>query len=156
MPTKIVVPELGESVLEATVGHWRKKEGDRVSPGEVVVELETDKVDLEVGAEQAGVLVKIERKEGEDVRIGDVLGLIEEQASGTQPSNGSGAQTQSTLAPATSQAGIPEPGSPRHRNLLLLNQRRRNLKSRRKRGVSRRGRFPRHQRAAWRGRKAWT
>lgn len=112
MPTKIVVPELGESVLEATVGHWRKKEGDRVSPGEVVVELETDKVDLEVGAEQAGVLVKIERKEGEDVRIGDVLGLIEEQAPGTQPSNGSGAQTQSTLAPATSQAGIPEPGQP--------------------------------------------
>src|SRR5579875_2611627 len=52
--------------------------------------------------------------------------------------------------------GSPSQGSPRHRNLLLLNQRRRNLKSRRKRGVSRRGRFPRHQRAAWRGRKAWT
>ncbi|MGH9403448.1 MAG: 2-oxoglutarate dehydrogenase complex dihydrolipoyllysine-residue succinyltransferase [Terriglobia bacterium] len=78
MPTKIVVPELGESILEATVGRWRKKEGDPVSLGEVVVELETDKVDLEVGAEQAGVLAKIERKEGEDVRIGDVLGLIDE------------------------------------------------------------------------------
>lgn len=88
MPTKIVVPELGESVLEATVGHWRKKEGERVSPGEVVVELETDKVDLEVGAEQAGVLSRIERKEGEDVRIGDVLGLIDESAAPSTPGNG--------------------------------------------------------------------
>ncbi|MDE3180731.1 MAG: 2-oxoglutarate dehydrogenase complex dihydrolipoyllysine-residue succinyltransferase [Acidobacteriota bacterium] len=78
MPTKIVVPELGESVLEATVGRWRKKQGDLVSPGEVVVELETDKVDLEVGAEKAGVLAKIEHNEGDDVRIGDVLGLIED------------------------------------------------------------------------------
>jgi 2-oxoglutarate dehydrogenase E2 component (dihydrolipoamide succinyltransferase) len=84
MPAKIVVPELGESVLEATVGHWRKKEGDHVTPGDVVVELETDKVDLEVGAEQEGVLAKIERKEGEDVRIGDVLALIED-AAGKQP-----------------------------------------------------------------------
>ncbi|HTV54872.1 MAG TPA: 2-oxoglutarate dehydrogenase complex dihydrolipoyllysine-residue succinyltransferase [Terriglobia bacterium] len=80
MSTNIIVPELGESVLEATVGHWRKKEGDRVTPGEVVVELETDKVDLEVGAEQEGVLAKIARKEGEDVRIGDVLGVIEAAA----------------------------------------------------------------------------
>ncbi|MGH9445207.1 MAG: biotin/lipoyl-containing protein, partial [Terriglobia bacterium] len=88
MPAKIVVPELGESVLEATVGHWRKKEGDRVSPGEVVVELETDKVDLEVGAEHDGVLAKIERKEGEDVRIGDVLGVIEDAAPAAKEADG--------------------------------------------------------------------
>ncbi len=88
MPAKIVVPELGESVLEATVGHWRKKEGDRVSPGEVVVELETDKVDLEVGAEHDGVLAKIERKEGEDVRIGDVLGVIEDAAPAAKEAGG--------------------------------------------------------------------
>jgi 2-oxoglutarate dehydrogenase E2 component (dihydrolipoamide succinyltransferase) len=86
MATKILVPELGESVLEATVGQWRKKEGDHVTPGEVVVELETDKVDLEVGAEQEGVLAKIERKEGEDVRIGDVLGLIQDSA-GARPAS---------------------------------------------------------------------
>ncbi|HEX5482318.1 MAG TPA: biotin/lipoyl-containing protein, partial [Terriglobia bacterium] len=72
MPAKITVPDLGESVLEATVGQWRKKEGDRVSAGEVLVGLETDKVDLEVAAEHEGVLAKIERKEGEDVHIGDV------------------------------------------------------------------------------------
>jgi 2-oxoglutarate dehydrogenase E2 component (dihydrolipoamide succinyltransferase) len=79
MAAKIVVPELGESVIEATVGRWLKKEGDPVSVGEVVVELETDKVDLEVGAERGGVLARIERREGEDVKIGDVLGLIEEE-----------------------------------------------------------------------------
>lgn len=80
MPTKIVVPELGESVVEATVGHWRKQQGDRVAVGDVLVELETEKVDLEVGAERAGVLARIERKEGEDVKIGDLLGVIEESS----------------------------------------------------------------------------
>ncbi|MGH9431880.1 MAG: 2-oxoglutarate dehydrogenase complex dihydrolipoyllysine-residue succinyltransferase [Terriglobia bacterium] len=84
MATKILVPELGESILEATVGHWHKKEGDPVSVGEVLVELETDKVDLEVGAERGGVLGRIERQEGEDVKIGDVLGLIEEAAAGVK------------------------------------------------------------------------
>ena len=78
MPAKIVVPELGESVLEATVGHWLKKEGDHVEVGEVLVSLETDKVDLEVGAERSGILGKIEHREGENVKVGDVLGLIEE------------------------------------------------------------------------------
>src|SRR5919204_5868504 len=78
MPAKIVVPELGESVVEATVGRWLKKEGDRVTMGEPVVELETEKIDLEVGAEKAGVLAHIERKQGEDVKIGDVLGTIED------------------------------------------------------------------------------
>ena len=78
MPTKIIVPELGESVVEATVGHWRKNQGDRVAVGDVLVELETEKVDLEVGADHGGVLARIERKEGEDVKIGDVLGVIEE------------------------------------------------------------------------------
>ena len=78
MSTQIVVPELGESVIEATVGPWRKQPGDRVAVGDVLVELETEKVDLEIGAERGGVLARIERKEGEDVKIGDVLGVIEE------------------------------------------------------------------------------
>ncbi|HEV2382345.1 MAG TPA: 2-oxoglutarate dehydrogenase complex dihydrolipoyllysine-residue succinyltransferase [Terriglobia bacterium] len=78
MAATIVVPELGESILEATVGRWLKKEGDPVSAGEVLVTLETDKVDLEVGAERSGVLTSIERREGEDVKIGDVLGVIGE------------------------------------------------------------------------------
>lgn len=82
MPSKenlsqeILVPELGESVLEATVSRWLKKEGDQVRVGDVLVELETDKVNLEVGAKTDGILKKIERQESEDVQVGDVLGII--------------------------------------------------------------------------------
>src|SRR5687767_11052804 len=80
MAIKIEVPELGESVLEATVSRWLKKEGDFVNVGDVLVELETDKVNLEVGAKGAGVLQKIEATEGADVKVGDVLGTIDEKA----------------------------------------------------------------------------
>src|SRR5215207_11317494 len=79
MAIEITVPELGESVLEATVSRWLKKEGDSVQVGEVLVELETDKVNLEVGAKGAGVLQKIEATEGADVKVGDVLGRIDEK-----------------------------------------------------------------------------
>lgn len=78
MPTKIVVPQLGESIVEATVRRWLKHEGDSVSIGDALVELETEKVNVEVAAEQSGVLVRIEKKEGADVKVGDVLGFIEE------------------------------------------------------------------------------
>ncbi len=81
MTTKqVLVPQLGESVVEATVGAWLKQEGDTVRPGDVLVELQTDKVDVEVGAESAGVLLRIERQEGEDVTIGEVLAVIDERA----------------------------------------------------------------------------
>ena len=73
MSTEIVVPELGESVVEATVGEWRVAEGQAVKVGDVVVELETDKVDVEVGATAAGVLTRILHPAGSDVRIGDCL-----------------------------------------------------------------------------------
>lgn len=74
---EILVPELGESIVEATVARWLKKEGDPVSIGEPVVELETDKVDLEVGAKEDGILKKITHQEGEDVKVGETLGIIE-------------------------------------------------------------------------------
>jgi 2-oxoglutarate dehydrogenase E2 component (dihydrolipoamide succinyltransferase) len=80
MAIKVVVPELGESVLEATVSRWLKKEGDFVNVGDVLVELETDKVNLEVGAKTSGVLQKIEVPDGKDVKVGDVLGTIDEKA----------------------------------------------------------------------------
>lgn len=82
MPSQIVVPELGESVVEATIASWLKQEGEQVSLGEPLVELETDKVDLEVGATQDGILVKIEVPAGEDVKVGDVLGKIEDLPKG--------------------------------------------------------------------------
>jgi 2-oxoglutarate dehydrogenase E2 component (dihydrolipoamide succinyltransferase) len=80
MAIKIIVPEIGESVIEATVHQWLKKEGDFVEAGEALVELETDKVNLEVGAKSAGVLAKISVPEGQDVKVGDVLGMINEDA----------------------------------------------------------------------------
>jgi 2-oxoglutarate dehydrogenase E2 component (dihydrolipoamide succinyltransferase) len=84
MQTKIVVPALGESVVEATVARWLKKEGSRVEPGEALVELETDKVNLEVGAEKAGVLAKVEKGEGEDVKVGETLGILEDLPAGAE------------------------------------------------------------------------
>jgi 2-oxoglutarate dehydrogenase E2 component (dihydrolipoamide succinyltransferase) len=77
MAVEIKVPEMGESIVEATVARWIKREGDAVKAGEPVVELETDKVNLEVAAETDGVLGKIVHGEGEDVKIGDVLAVIE-------------------------------------------------------------------------------
>jgi 2-oxoglutarate dehydrogenase E2 component (dihydrolipoamide succinyltransferase) len=82
MTIEITVPELGESVLEATVSRWLKKEGEFVNVGDVLVELETDKVNLEVGAKGNGILQKIEAAEGTDVKVGDVLGRIDEKAEG--------------------------------------------------------------------------
>jgi 2-oxoglutarate dehydrogenase E2 component (dihydrolipoamide succinyltransferase) len=75
---EIHVPELGESVTEATVGKWLKGEGEAVEAGEPLVELETDKINFEVEAEQDGVLESIAKGEGEDVGVGEVIGTIGE------------------------------------------------------------------------------
>lgn len=78
MPVEIRVPKLGESIVEATISKWLKGEGDSVAAGEPLVELETDKVNLEVPVDQAGVLSQILKKVGEAVRIGDLIALITE------------------------------------------------------------------------------
>ncbi len=99
MAVEIHVPELGESVADATVGKWLKEEGDPVSAGDPLVELETDKINFEVEAEEDGVLESIASAEGETVSVGDVIGTIgsgdgqpaqeeageEEQAEAEQP-----------------------------------------------------------------------
>jgi 2-oxoglutarate dehydrogenase E2 component (dihydrolipoamide succinyltransferase) len=77
MGTKIIVPNMGESIVDATIARWFTEPGDRVEIGQVLVELETDKVNLEVGAEQAGIISRIDKQAGEDVRVGEVLGEIE-------------------------------------------------------------------------------
>ena len=99
--TNIVVPELGESVVEARVARWLKKEGDRVEVGDPVVELETEKIDLEVNAERGGVLASIKHKVGDDVKIGEVLAVLDESASApaAQPS-GNGAKASQSAPPA--------------------------------------------------------
>jgi len=97
MPANIVVPEVGESIVDARVAKWLRREGETVAVGDPLVELETDKIDLEVSAPQGGVLKRIDRKDGEDVKVGEVLGVIEDAA---------GASAQAS-APAPSAAAKP-------------------------------------------------
>ena len=78
MSEKILVPVLGESITEATVTKWLKKKGDNVVADEAVVELETDKVNLEVPAPASGVISEINSKDGDTVEVGNVLGMISE------------------------------------------------------------------------------
>ena len=80
MSTEIRVPTLGESVSEATIGRWFKKPGDPVKADEPLLELETDKVTLEVNAPASGTLGEIIAKDGETVSPGAVLGSITEGA----------------------------------------------------------------------------
>src|SRR3954468_13455861 len=80
--TEIRVPTLGESVTEATIGRWFKKAGDAVAVDEPLVELETDKVTIEVPAPSAGVLGEIAAKDGETVAVGALLGQINVGAAG--------------------------------------------------------------------------
>ncbi len=98
--TDIVVPSLGESVTTATVARWLKKAGEAVAADEPVVELETDKVTVEVNAAAAGVIQAIEAAEGSEVEVGTILGSI---ADGAAPAP----------APKPSAAGVKEPPPPR-------------------------------------------
>ena len=107
--TEIRVPTLGESVSEATIGKWFKKPGDAVAVDEPLVELETDKVTIEVPAPAAGVLEAIAAKDGETVAVGALLGEIKEGAKGAAAAattTGAPDKKQSTTAPI--QAGATE------------------------------------------------
>ena len=101
MAIEIKVPTLGESVTEATVAKWFKKPGDAVAADEPLVELETDKVTVEVNAPAAGALASITVNEGTDVAVGALLGTIDEGAAG--------AETAPTPEPAPAPAPAPEP-----------------------------------------------
>jgi 2-oxoglutarate dehydrogenase E2 component (dihydrolipoamide succinyltransferase) len=81
--TSIKVPPLGESIVEATVSRWVKQEGDAIAPGDILVELETDKITVEVPAMSNGVLVKHVQPEGATVKVGDVLAEVDESRPGT-------------------------------------------------------------------------
>jgi 2-oxoglutarate dehydrogenase E2 component (dihydrolipoamide succinyltransferase) len=100
--SNIVVPQLGESVVEARVAKWLKKEGDRVETGEPVVELETEKIDLEVGADHGGVITSIKRQAGEDVKVGDLLAVVEDgvAAAPSKPGEQSPAPSKQVEQPA--------------------------------------------------------
>ena len=99
MPTEITVPALGESVTSATVARWMKQPGEAIAADEPLVELETDKVTVEVNAASAGVLGAIQAAAGTEVSVGDVLGTIE----------AGGAAAQTTPAPQAAPEAAPAP-----------------------------------------------
>lgn len=100
MAVEVRVPTLGESIVEATVGKWLKRVGEAVAAGETIVDLETDKVNIEVAADQAGVLEQILKAEGANVAVGDVIGTI-----GT----GVAAAPSGATAPTSSAPAVPVP-----------------------------------------------
>jgi 2-oxoglutarate dehydrogenase E2 component (dihydrolipoamide succinyltransferase) len=107
MSIQIKVPQMGESVTEATVARWFKKEGDAVARDEPVLELETDKVTVEVPAPADGAIESIAVKEGSTVQVGTVLGAIAEGKAGT-PSASAAVRNPDAAAPKP-QASAPQP-----------------------------------------------
>jgi 2-oxoglutarate dehydrogenase E2 component (dihydrolipoamide succinyltransferase) len=103
MAVNIVVPEVGESIVDARVAKWLRKEGDSVAAGDALVELETDKIDIEVPSPSAGVIKSIAHTDGADVKVGDVLGVIDESAKAAA----------AAPAPAAKKAAAPETGKTR-------------------------------------------
>ncbi len=113
MAGEIRVPTLGESVSEATIGKWFKKPGDAVKADEPLLELETDKVTLEVNAPSAGVLAEIIAKDGETVTPGALLGQISVGTAGSTPAPASTAPVPAVpaAAPAVSSSMPPAPSA---------------------------------------------
>src|SRR3982750_98715 len=105
--TEIRVPTLGESVTEATIGRWFKKAGDAVAVDEPLVELETDKVTIEVPPPSAGTLGEIIAADGETVAVGALLGQINEGAVGAAKPAPVAAKPAAPSAPASAAAVAP-------------------------------------------------
>src|SRR4051812_24276386 len=108
----IMTPSLGESVTEATVARWTKKAGDPVRKDEILVELETDKVSLEVAAPSDGTLAEISAEEGATVEPGAVLGKITEGAAAPAKANGGAQAGPARAAPAGEAQPEPTPAKP--------------------------------------------
>ncbi|WP_332065214.1 2-oxoglutarate dehydrogenase complex dihydrolipoyllysine-residue succinyltransferase [Bartonella sp. CB189] len=111
MTTEIRVPTLGESVTEATIGKWFKKTGESVAVDEPLVELETDKVTVEVPSPVAGKLSEVIAKEGDTVEVNALLGMVEAGAVGTSqslsPSDTSASETPSGLEKSSDSSTMP-------------------------------------------------
>ena len=108
MATEIKVPTLGESLSEATVANWLKAVGDTVAKDEPLLELETDKVTIEVNAPAAGTLSEIRAATGAEVTVGAILGSITEGAGGAKPAAKAAAPAPAKAAPAAAPAPAPK------------------------------------------------
>jgi len=108
----IKVPPLGESIVEATIARWLKKEGDAVAAGDTLVELETDKVTVEVPALKAGVLARQVKHDGDVVAVDDVLGEIDESASSASQAPARSAAPVEAASPPQRAASTVTPAAP--------------------------------------------
>jgi 2-oxoglutarate dehydrogenase E2 component (dihydrolipoamide succinyltransferase) len=124
MAVELKVPPLGESITEAVVGKWNKKKGDTVAADEPLVVLETDKVTIDVPAPAAGALAQISFKEGDKVRVGEVLGLIDANGAAaaapppaSTPAPAAAPAASAPAAPAATDARI----TPTARNMAAAN-----------------------------------
>lgn len=122
MSEEIRVPSMGESILEATLVRWVKKEGEAFAAGDELVELETDKANSSMEAEYDGVLEKILRKEGDTVAVNEVIGLATSGGSAPAVSNGSAPQATPTTTPTADQAVAAENGRPQPHTTPLAAQ----------------------------------
>jgi len=135
MATEIKVPVLGESIAEATVGQWFKQVGDAFNVDEPLVELETDKVSIEVPASAAGSLTQILVEEGETVEVGATLAIFEEGEATVAPAKAEKAVEKASPSSAKSGSGSAMPPSPAAAKLLKEN----NLKAEEVAGSGKRG-----------------
>src|SRR5262245_32632285 len=111
--SQIKVPPLGESIVEATVSRWWKKEGEAIAGGDTIVELETDKITVEVPALGKGVLTKRLHAEGDVVNVGDVLGEVDENASVAAVAAPAAAAAPASQAERPAPAAAPSAPAPR-------------------------------------------
>lgn len=108
---EIIVPELGESISEGTITKWFVKEGDSVSQGDVLLELETDKVNIEISADNSGVVSRIAKQDGDVVLVGEAIGSIGEAAGGASAPAAPAAEPAAVAAPAAPAAPVAAPAA---------------------------------------------
>jgi 2-oxoglutarate dehydrogenase E2 component (dihydrolipoamide succinyltransferase) len=129
MPNQILVPSLGESVTEATVSKWLKQVGEKVESDEPLVELETDKVNVEVPSPLSGTLSSIQVKEGSTVEVGALLGVINELQSGVEKNNKEESGVQKSYKPPKTNA---KPKATENNKQKLKEEKNSNLKNQNK------------------------
>ncbi|MGM0880207.1 MAG: 2-oxoglutarate dehydrogenase complex dihydrolipoyllysine-residue succinyltransferase [Bacillota bacterium] len=109
---EIIVPELGESISEGTITKWFVKEGDSVNQGDVLLELETDKVNIEISADNSGVIARIAKQDGEVVLVGEAIGSIGESAGGASAPVAAPVAVPATPAAPTAPVAVAQPSAP--------------------------------------------
>ncbi|TGM61622.1 2-oxoglutarate dehydrogenase complex dihydrolipoyllysine-residue succinyltransferase [Leptospira adleri] len=119
MSVEIKVPEMGESITEATIANWVKKEGEQVKQDEILLELETDKATMEVPAPSSGVLQKIHKKAGDTVKVKEIIGLIDSAAVASAPTpSSSPTSSKTTSTPVSNNGSLNETLPPAVRKLI--------------------------------------